>query len=104
MVIANNNFEGQSFAAIVIGNAVGGVIIEGNEMEGIGGPAIIIFGMTNTITIKSNYIATTNEGRVTHGALWINKRHDSNCHGHRGTAGWQHGWQSALMLYIHECT
>ena len=35
-------------------------------MEGIGGPAIIIFGMTNTITIKSNYIATTNEGRVTY--------------------------------------
>jgi hypothetical protein len=68
VVIANNNFEGQSFAAIVIGNAVGGLIIEGNEMEGIGGPAIIIFGMTNTITIKSNYIATTNEGRVTHGA------------------------------------
>ena len=39
-------------------------------MEGIGGPAIIIFGMTNTITIKSNYIATTNEGRVTHEGMF----------------------------------
>jgi hypothetical protein len=41
------------------------MVIEGNELEGIGGPAIIVFGMTDTIQIKSNYIATTNEGRVT---------------------------------------
>ena len=36
------------------------MIIEGNEMEGIGGPAIIIFGITNTITIKSN-VSTVKE-------------------------------------------
>ena len=41
-------------------------MIEGNELEGIGGPAIIIFGITNTITVSGNYMATTNEGRVTY--------------------------------------
>ena len=32
MVISNNNMEGQSFAAIVVGNSIGGMIIEGNEV------------------------------------------------------------------------
>ena len=52
VVIANNNFEGQSFAAIIVGNSQGGMVIEGNEMEGIGGPAIIIFGMTSVLCHK----------------------------------------------------
>lgn len=66
VVIANNNMEGQFFAGIVVGNSVGGMIIEGNEIEGCGGPPIIIFGMTTQITIKSNYFATTNVGHVFH--------------------------------------
>ena len=32
VVISNNNMEGQSFAAIVVGNSIGGMIIEGNEV------------------------------------------------------------------------
>ena len=37
-------------------------LIEGNEIEGIGGPAIVVWGMSNAVAIVGNYFATDDEG------------------------------------------
>ena len=36
--------------------------LEGNEIEGIGGPAIVVWGMSNAVAIVGNYFASDDEG------------------------------------------
>ena len=55
------NLEGQSLAGIVVGSG-SNFLIEGNEIEGIGGPAIVVWGMSNAVAIVGNYFATDDEG------------------------------------------
>ena len=52
-------------SAIVIYNA-NQVLVEGNEIESSGGPAIVVVGLSNTVSIVSNYFATNSVGMVTY--------------------------------------
>lgn len=53
VVIRDNNLEVNMLAGIVIGNG-NQILIEGNEIEGTGGPAIVSWGNINTISIVNN--------------------------------------------------
>jgi hypothetical protein len=52
-------------SAIVIYNA-NQVVVSGNEIESSGGPAIVVIGLSNTISIINNYMATNSVGMTTY--------------------------------------
>jgi hypothetical protein len=61
-VIQNNNLEGNRLAGIVVGFGDGGVVITGNEIEGTGGPAIVVLGDIHAINIVNNYFEGNSVG------------------------------------------